>query len=71
MWGPNRASARYAAAMATGMRHPHAPMPSTDELRELIARLQPQHEALYPATHGLVLDAVRDARCVADRASHP
>jgi len=57
--------------MATGIRHPHTPMPSTDELRELIMRLQPQHEPLYPATHGLVLDAVPDARCVTGRASHP
>ena len=41
-------------------------MPSTDELRELIARLQPQHEALYLATHALVLDAVPDVRFEVD-----
>ena len=46
--------------MATGKKHPHAAMPSTVELREFIARLQPQHEALYFAIHALVLDAVPD-----------
>ncbi len=52
--------------MATGKQHPHTAMPSNDELRELVARLQPQHEALYLATHALVLEAVPDVRFEAD-----
>ncbi len=52
--------------MATGKQHPHTAMPSTDDLRALITRLQPQHEALYLAAHALVLDAVPDARYEAD-----
>ena len=52
--------------MATGKQHPHSAMPSTDALRELIERLQPQHEELYLATHALVLDAVPDVRSEVD-----
>jgi len=52
--------------MVTGKQHPHTAMPSTDDLRELIARLHPHHEALYLATHALVLDAVPDVRSEVD-----
>jgi hypothetical protein len=52
--------------MATGKQHPHTAMPSTDELRALITRLQPHHEALYLNTHALVLDAVPDVRFEVD-----
>ncbi len=52
--------------MATGKRHPRTAMPSTDDLRALIARLQAQHEALYLAAETLVLDAVPDVRFEAD-----
>ncbi len=52
--------------MASGRQHPHAEMPSDDELREVIARLQPQHEALYLRTHALVLDAVPGVRSDVD-----
>jgi hypothetical protein len=48
--------------MATSKRHPHTAMPSVDELRDVIARVQPQHEALYLAVHRLVLETVPDVR---------
>lgn len=48
--------------MATNERHPHTTMPSVDALREVIARVQPQHEALYLAVHALVLEAAPDVR---------
>lgn len=52
--------------MATGKRHPHMATPAADDLRELIARLHPHHEALYLAAHALVLDAVPDVRSDVD-----
>ena len=41
-------------------------MPSDDVLREVIARLHPQHEALYLAAHALVLDVVPEVRSEVD-----
>ncbi len=52
--------------MATEKRHPHTAMPSTEALRELNARLHPQHEALYLVAHALVLDAVPDSHFEVD-----
>ena len=52
--------------MATSKQHPHTAMPSADGLREVIQRVQPQHEALYLAVHELVLDAVPDVRYEVD-----
>lgn len=52
--------------MATGKEHPHLAMPSDDDLREVIARPQPQHEALYLAVHALVLGTVPDVRFEVD-----
>jgi hypothetical protein len=48
--------------MPTGKDHPHAEMPDSEALREVIARVHPQHEALYLGTHDLVLDAVTGIR---------
>jgi hypothetical protein len=52
--------------MATGKQHPHTAMPTSDDLREVVATLQPQHEALYLAAHALVLQAVPDVRYEVD-----
>ena len=52
--------------MATGKRHPHVAMPSDDDLRDVIGRLRPQHEALYLAVHALVVGTVPDARFEVD-----
>ncbi len=52
--------------MATGKQHPHLATPSDDDLRAVIDRLHPQHEALYLAVHALVLGAVSDVRIEVD-----
>lgn len=52
--------------MATGKQHPHTAMPSDDDLREVVTRLQPQHEALYLAAHALVVDALPDVHSEVD-----
>lgn len=52
--------------MATGKQHPHTAMPSDDDLRAIVTRLQPHHEALYLAAHALVLDALPDVRSEVD-----
>lgn len=52
--------------MDAGKKHPHTAMPSIDALREVIARVQPQHEALYLAVHALVLEAAPDVRYEVD-----
>ena len=52
--------------MSTGKQHPHVAMPSDDDLRDVIGRLHPQHEALYLAVHALVLGAVSDVRIEVD-----
>ena len=52
--------------MSTGKQHPHVAMPSDDDLRDVIGRLHPQHEALYLAVHALVVGTVPDARFEVD-----
>lgn len=52
--------------MASSKQHPHASMPSDDELRVVIRGLQPRHEDLYLAVHRLVVDVVPDVRFEVD-----
>jgi hypothetical protein len=52
--------------MPTGKDHPHAEMPDSEALREVIARVHPQHEAIYLGTHDLVLEAVPDTHYSVD-----
>jgi hypothetical protein len=52
--------------MATGKQHPHTSMPTIDDLRKVVETLQPQHEALYLATHALLLETVPDVRYEVD-----
>jgi len=44
--------------MGSSGTHPHADMPSSDQLAGLILEKQPAHQELYLETHRLVLDAV-------------
>ena len=46
--------------------HPHADMPSSDQLAGLILEKQPAHRELYIETHRLVLDAVPELRYSVD-----
>ncbi len=48
--------------MPTGKDHPHAEMADGEALRQVIARVHPQHEALYLRAHDLVLEAVPGIR---------
>lgn len=41
-------------------------MPSEDALREIVARVQPQHAELFLAAHRLIVEAVPEVRFVID-----
>jgi hypothetical protein len=47
--------------------HPHLDMPSDDDLREVVARLHPQHGELFLNAHRLVVEAVPGVRFEVDQ----
>lgn len=52
--------------MADSRTHPHAEMPSIDELTRVILEKQPAHKDLYLAAHALFLEVVPDLRYSVD-----
>lgn len=52
--------------MPNSRTHPHAEMPSVDELTQLILEKQPAHRDLYLAAHALFLESVPDIRYSVD-----
>lgn len=52
--------------MADSRTHPHAEMPSVDELTRVILDQQPAHRDLYLAVHALFLEVVPDVRYSVD-----